>query len=252
VYVEVHVKESIYGHAELGRRLGVDEATLSAWEQAKILRPFGVTAEGLPFYTEEAVRRGEQIQRLTELGYGLREIQKIIRKIGLPQAEGAAAGGKPLLHKYLTVGTLAERVGVSPRTIKHWEEKGIIEPDMRSEGGFRFYSEIYVFLCKLIQDLQLFGYPLDRIKTISDMFRDFEAIRRDPGAGQPDDVAGRLDAMLAEIGALAETTEQLKAGIGRWENLLRAKKKEIAALRRRQQGRLAAEPGGAHVPRRAD
>ncbi|MCK7489606.1 MAG: MerR family DNA-binding transcriptional regulator [Anaerotruncus sp.] len=35
---------------------------------------------------------------------------------------------------FLTVGNLAERSGVSPRTIKHWEDKGIIEPDMRTRG----------------------------------------------------------------------------------------------------------------------
>ena len=81
---------------------------------------------------------------------------------------------------FLTVGNLAERSGVSPRTIKHWEDKGIIEPDMRTEGGFRLYSESYVFLCQLIRDLQLFGYTLEEIKAVSDDVRTLLAIEADP------------------------------------------------------------------------
>jgi len=69
------------------------------------------------------------------------------------------------LKKHLTIGGLAKRVGVSARNIKHWEDKGIIEPDMRSEGGFRLYSQVFVYLCDLIKDLQLFGYKTGEKKN---------------------------------------------------------------------------------------
>ena len=59
------------------------------------------------------------------------------------------------MDQYITISSLAEQVGVSPRTIKHWEEKGIIESEMRSAGGFRLYSQIYVYMCKLVKDLQI-------------------------------------------------------------------------------------------------
>jgi DNA-binding transcriptional MerR regulator len=239
------MQKSIFGHQELCRRLGVDERTLDEWEKAKFIRPAGVTDEGLPFYTESVIVRGERIRQLAELGYGIREIQKIVRKIGLPREAQESDGGESA-HKYLTVGTLAEKVGVSPRTIKHWEEKGIIEPDMRSEGGFRFYAEVYVYLCHLVQDLQLFGYPLDQIKKISDLFRSFLAIRRNPGAGA--EVAAELDVMLDEIAQLSEKMNLLKAGIGRWENLLKEKKKEIVVLRQKIEKRaIERAPGTQHA-----
>ena len=78
------------------------------------------------------------------------------------------------------MGALAEKVGVSPRTIKHWEDMGIIEPNMRSEGGFRYYSDAYIYLCNLIKDLQLFNYSLVDIKMISDLFRYYLAIQQQP------------------------------------------------------------------------
>jgi hypothetical protein len=33
------------------------------------------------------------------------------------------------------VGEVAERLGVSPRTIKYYEELGLIKPEARSSGG---------------------------------------------------------------------------------------------------------------------
>ena len=122
---------------------------------------------------------------------------------------------------------------MSPRTIKHWEDKGIIEPDMRSEGGFRLYSGVYVYLCELIRDLQLFGYTLEEIKDISDQYRYFLAVREDPESFPKSEVSGKLDAMLMEIKALSEKMKLLDRGIRRWDDLLKKKRKEILSLKAR-------------------
>ena len=36
---------------------------------------------------------------------------------------------------------MAERLEVSPRTIKYYEEIGLGEPEERSTGGFRLYGD---------------------------------------------------------------------------------------------------------------
>ena len=41
----------------------------------------------------------------------------------------------------LQVGVVAERLGLSVRTLHHWEEKGLVTPSYRSSGGFRLYTE---------------------------------------------------------------------------------------------------------------
>ena len=138
---------------------------------------------------------------------------------------------------YLTVGGLADRSGVSPRTIKHWEDKGVIEPDMRTEGGFRLYSESYVFLCQLIRDLQLFGYTLEEIKTVSDEVRDFLAIQADLEVFPKSVVDSKLAAMLGKIQDLYDRMKLLKEGIARWEDLLKKNKKDIRGLRNRNRKR---------------
>ena len=113
--------------------------------------------------------------------------EKIIKKVGLPAAAGDTKKKPADKTNYLTVGNLAEKLDVSPRTIKHWEEKGIIEADLRSQGGFRLYRDYYILLCNLIKDLQLFGYSLDEIKKVSDYFRTFIGIRDNPDELPPEE-----------------------------------------------------------------
>jgi len=237
------MKKAVFERQELCRRLGIDGKTLDEWQDCKIFGPFGFSDDHTPLYTESAVAEGEQIKRLQELGYGIREIQKIIRKIGLPRG-GGGDNSKEKRQNFLTVGVLAEKVGVSPRTLKHWEDMGIIEPNMRSEGGFRYYSDAYIYLCNLIKDLQLFSYSLVDIKMISDLFRYYLAIQRRPDISPAAEKAARLDTMLQEIDRLSRKMALLKAGIGRWQDLLKKKKKEVAALRLQTQKELAAAAKG--------
>jgi DNA-binding transcriptional MerR regulator len=227
-------------------QIGISRETLREWERLKLLRPVGLTEEQVPFYTDRSVQEAEHIRKLTELGYDLEDVEKILKKIGLPQAgDGAPARREP--ENYLTVGALADKVGVSPRTIKHWEDKGIIVPDMRSEGGFRLYSEAYIYLCNLIKDLQLFSFTLEEIKTISDYFRDFLDLQENLPTFPKADAAGRLDAMLNAIDDFFAKMDQFKEGIQRWENLLKKKRKEILNLKTRNRKRPETATGEQHA-----
>jgi DNA-binding transcriptional MerR regulator len=177
------------------------------------------------------------------MGYNLEEIRKILKKVGPPAVtrENKNTVG---LKKHLAIGSLAHRVGVSTRTIKHWEDEGIIEADMRSEGGFRLYSEIYVYLCQLIKDLQLFGYTLKQIKTISDHFRTFLAIDKDIYTYSKEETSKKLDDMCTEIERLNDKMTLLKKGIQRWEDLITKKKREINNLKKKNQKRDKTAEGG--------
>ena len=232
----------VFTKADFLRRIRVAESDLDAWLKEKIIRPAGFTDDKEPLFAADALERTESIRKLTELGYGLTDIQKIMKKVGLPNDK---SGKKAELEKdrYFTVGHLAERSGVSPRTIKHWEDKGIIEPDMRTEGGFRLYSETYIFLCQLIRDLQLFGYSLEEIKAVSDDVRSLMAIEAGPEAFPKPEVESRLAAMLGQIQSLFEKMKLLREGVDRWEDLLKKKKKDILALKARTQKRPDPPPG---------
>lgn len=231
------MNNNVFSFDELIERTSVPPESLHLWEQEKLLIPLGHGENNEPFYGNDQLDRALHIQKLQELGYNLEEIRKIIRKVGLPSTKESS----PISAKgsqYLTVGNLAERIGTSPRTIKHWEEKGIIEPDMRSQGGFRLYRDYYVFLCELIKDLQLFGYSLEQIKTISDYFRLFIQIKDAPEKLPPQETENHLEEMLEEIEDLFEKIRLLKQGINRWEDLVKKKKKDIQVLRVKNMKRI--------------
>lgn len=230
------MKKVVYSKDELIVKAKITEKTLSEWEKIKLLKPDGMTNGKIPFYKEHTFEKVLHIKKLLDIGYELGDINKIIRKVGMPQIEKSSRT-QTKSNEFLTVGGLAERVGVSPRAIKHWETKGIIEPDMRSEGGFRLYSEIYIYLCNLIKDLQLFGYSLEEIKTISDLFRDFLEIRTNLSIYSKKENEVKFNEMLQGIQALFSKIRLLKEGMERWDDLLKKKKKEVMSLKNQNKKR---------------
>ena len=80
---------------------------------------------------------------------------------------------------YLQIGEVAERTGVTQRTLRFYEEKGLLKPPSRMDGGFRLYSEADVKRVTQIRRLQdLLGVALADIKEMVDaeeMLRELRA-----------------------------------------------------------------------------
>jgi DNA-binding transcriptional MerR regulator len=69
----------------------------------------------------------------------------------------------------LQIGEVAERTGVTQRTLRFYEEKGLLRPPSRMDGGFRLYSEEDVKRVQRIRKLQdLLGVSLADIKEMVD------------------------------------------------------------------------------------
>jgi len=70
---------------------------------------------------------------------------------------------------HLQIGEVAERTGVTQRTLRFYEEKGLLKPPTRMDGGFRLYSEEDVRRVEQIKRLQsLLGVSLAEIKEMVD------------------------------------------------------------------------------------
>jgi DNA-binding transcriptional MerR regulator len=68
---------------------------------------------------------------------------------------------------YLQIGEVAERTAVTQRTLRFYEEKGLLKPPSRLVGGFRLYSEDDVRRVEQIKRLQtLLGISLADIKDM--------------------------------------------------------------------------------------
>ncbi|MFT5088491.1 MAG: DNA-binding transcriptional MerR regulator [Candidatus Latescibacterota bacterium] len=66
----------------------------------------------------------------------------------------------------MQIGDLATETGVTTRTIRYYEELGILEPEERTEGGFRLYAEAQLRRLKIIQSLKGLGFELERIREL--------------------------------------------------------------------------------------
>jgi DNA-binding transcriptional MerR regulator len=99
---------------------------------------------------------------------------------------------------YLQIGEVAERTGVTQRTLRFYEEKGLLKPPSRMDGGFRLYSEEDVKRVKHIRRLQdLLGTSLAEIKEMVDA----------------EEVLRELKAQYRPEAAVAEKKRQLQKAI---------------------------------------
>jgi MerR family copper efflux transcriptional regulator len=64
------------------------------------------------------------------------------------------------------IGDVAERIGLSLRTIRYYEEVGLIRPSARSAGGFRLYTSDDVDRLQLIKDMKPLGFSLDEMRDL--------------------------------------------------------------------------------------
>ena len=81
-------------------------------------------------------------------------------------SEAAAETGASTEPRH-QIGEVARRTGLTQRTLRFYEEKGLLTPADRMEGGFRRYSEADIARVELIKKLQdLLGFALAEIKDM--------------------------------------------------------------------------------------
>ncbi len=78
------------------------------------------------------------------------------------------------------IGELAERTGLSLRTLRHYDEIGLVTPSGRTDGGFRLYTADDEARVMLIRRMKPLGYSLDQMRELLDLINLVNANPRDP------------------------------------------------------------------------
>ncbi|MFJ3337994.1 MerR family transcriptional regulator [Streptomyces sp. NPDC086766] len=149
--------------------------------------------------------------------------------------------------KHMQIGEVAARTELSLRTIRHYEETGLVTPSARSQGGFRLYTENDVARLMVVRRMKPLGFTLDQMRDLLDATDRLDADDRSGGHDHPDahsrpgahdrlpDAHGRLgaeerQALLERVRtyqqAAAEQVEQLRVQLARaedFEGTLRAR-----------------------------
>lgn len=66
----------------------------------------------------------------------------------------------------MQIGDVAERTGLSLRTIRHYEDVGLLPEAQRSPGGFRLYGEAAVSRLLLIKQMKPLDFSLEEMRDL--------------------------------------------------------------------------------------
>ncbi|WP_433714055.1 MerR family transcriptional regulator [Nocardia sp. CA-084685] len=69
---------------------------------------------------------------------------------------------------YRQIGQVAERSELSLKTIRHYDEVGLVQPSARSTGGFRLYTAADVERLLVIRRMKPLGFTLAERKQLLD------------------------------------------------------------------------------------
>ncbi len=140
------------------------------------------------------------------------------------------------LTQTLRIGEVAERTGVTPRTIRYYEEIGLLgaEED-RAQGQHRTYSEADVErIAEIVRLRDLLGLSLDQLRALLEAETARAELRREYRATEdPGEQARILKESLAHIGTQLELVRSRTAELKRLDQ-------ELVERRRLVRGKLRA------------
>lgn len=66
----------------------------------------------------------------------------------------------------LTIGKLARQVDLGVETLRYYERRGLLEPQRRTESGYRLYSNDARQRLQFIRRAQVLGFSLDEVAEL--------------------------------------------------------------------------------------
>lgn len=121
-----------------------------------------------------------------------------------------------MTDRTMHIGELAERVGLSLRSLRHWDEVGLVPPSGRTEGGFRLYTAADEARVRVLMRMKPLRFTLEEMTELA---RALDASPADPLAAMPADraawfraeVLARRERVARDL-ADADATAALLAG----------------------------------------
>ncbi len=75
-------------------------------------------------------------------------------------------------EQLITIGEVARMLDLTTRTLRYWEEMGVIEASHRSEGGNRLYTQYMVRRMRFILKLKELGLTIKEMQDLGTAYGD--------------------------------------------------------------------------------
>ena len=115
----------------------------------------------------------------------------------------------------LRIGDVATRTGLTAATIRYYESVGLLPRALRSDGGYRHYSEAAVVELRFIKKAQALGFSLEEIGEILKLSRAGEA----PCSHVLHLARRHLTAVEERIRQLSQFRDTLAAEVEKWDGV---------------------------------
>lgn len=204
-------------------------------ERLGLLRVVARDAGNRPLYGPEARDQLERVLALVDLGYRPKDIAAIAHRVGLPE-QGRGRFRRP--PTYVRIDTLAERGGVSAECLSRWVDRGLIEPDMVTEGGEQLFAREQARSVARLRDLTTLGVDEETLPAWSRLMAWLDGLepgREEESAGSEVDAA-TLEEAQERLAWLDERLRALRGALRRWDKLGGLYRKRLARLQRELSG----------------
>lgn len=110
----------------------------------------------------------------------------------------------------VNISDVAKRTGLTSKAIRFYEEKGLVTPPLRSENGYRSYTQQHLNELTLLRQARQVGFNLDECGELVNLFNDPARHSADVKARTLQKVADierhieELQAMRAQLLTLAD------------------------------------------------
>ncbi len=108
----------------------------------------------------------------------------------------------------MTIGEVAARTDVPPKTIRYYENIGLIKPPERLENRYRTYGETDVQTLRFIHRARSLGFSLKNISALLALYQDRKRASREVKRLALEHV-GELDRKIAELTAIRKAIAEL-------------------------------------------
>ncbi|MBQ0902552.1 MerR family transcriptional regulator [Micromonospora sp. U21] len=132
----------------------------------------------------------------------------------ISRENGPERSSAPATGRLMQIGEAAERIGLSIRTIRHYEEAGLIVPAARSEGGFRLYTEPDLSRLAVVKRMKPLGFTLDEMRDLLTVLDALDTATGTDRAALIDRLAMFETAATARVTALRDQLAMAEAFAG--------------------------------------
>jgi Cu(I)-responsive transcriptional regulator len=109
----------------------------------------------------------------------------------------------------MNIGEVAERSGVPAKTIRYYEEIGLVRP-LRSGNGYRDFATEEMHRLAFLGRARSLGFSLEECRTLLSLYGDHERSSSDVKTIARSHLA-RIDRKVSELQALSRTLRDLVA-----------------------------------------